>query len=513
MKRHSLLLFVALVFAGCANIHGPNPFTALTASHAEQRAARDLRVADLASSQLGTVQGRRRYNEAVGDLALLLRSADHGSLWNQPVTYASGGESYRLHFAPSSAKGFWSPETFTDFALANKVPQKTIRQRNVREGVGAALVGIRKKTPAEPFAPRVGVTGAVTATVEFHGHDATLTLRDPGELATARLGGVERPLQADLSAPLAYYPAVNQTWIGLMGAMRVNDYMSHTGLYLLQPYDSHRIPLIFVHGLISTPQLWRNVINELEMDPELRGRYQCWVFAYPTGNPYAYSAMRLREELDKARKIYGFPHGIVVVGHSMGGLLTHMQAVGLHEADWHRQIGPLADDILKRLPPDGIFHRSVLFDANPDIRRIVYICTPHRGSDMAAGWFGRFAMRLISLPAAVAGKFVGALGKEIGTVSGDSRILPNGVSCLSPHNPTLKVMNSVPMRAPFHSIIGDRGRGDSPNSSDGVVAYWSSHLDGAQSEKIVPGPHSSCELPQTIDELKRILKLHLKTAP
>ena len=60
-----------------------------------------------------------------------------------------------------------------------------------------------------------------------------------------------------------------------------------------------------------------------------------------------------------------------------------------------------------------------------------------------------------------------------------------------------------------HSIIGDRGRGDSPNSTDGVVPYWSSHLDGAQSEVIVPGPHGSCALPQTIDELDRILKLHL----
>jgi pimeloyl-ACP methyl ester carboxylesterase len=297
-----------------------------------------------------------------------------------------------------------------------------------------------------------------------------------------------------------------------MGAMHVRDYVSRTGLYLLQPYDSHRIPLIFVHGLISTPQLWRNVINELEMDPELRGHYQCWVFAYPTGNPYAYSALRLREELEKARKIYGFPHGMVVVGHSMGGLLTHMQAVTLTEADWNRQVGPLARDILQRLPSDGIIHRAVLFNANPNIRRIVFICTPHRGSDMANGWIGRFAMRLISLPSAVAGKVANALGGDLELVSGDSRMLPNGVTCLSPKNPTLKTMNSVPMHAPFHSIIGDRGRGDSPHSSDGVVAYWSSHLEGAQSEKIVPGPHSSCELPQTIEELKRILKLHLKTA-
>jgi hypothetical protein len=65
------------------------------------------------------------------------------------------------------------------------------------------------------------------------------------------------------------------------------------------------------------------------------------------------------------------------------------------------------------------------------------------------------------------------------------------------------------MTVPYHSNIGDRGKGDSPNSTDGVVPYWSSHLDGAQSEVIVPGPHGACELPQTIAELDRILRLHL----
>jgi hypothetical protein len=81
---------------------------------------------------------------------------------------------------------------------------------------------------------------------------------------------------------------------------------------------------------------------------------------------------------------------------------------------------------------------------------------------------------------------------------------------LSPSNPVYKILDARPIEAPFHSIIGDRGKGDTPNSSDGVVDYWSSHLRGAKSELIVPGPHGSCELPETLDELRRILRLHLK---
>src|SRR5881398_1883416 len=89
--------------------------------------------------------------------------------------------------------------------------------------------------------------------------------------------------------------------------------------------------------------------------------------------------------------------------------------------------------------------------------------------------------------------------------------LPNSVDTLAPNNRFVVAINKIPMTKtiPYHSIIGDRGRGDTPNSSDGVVAYWSSHLDGAKSECIVPGPHGSCELPQTIAELDRILRLNL----
>ena len=61
---------------------------------------------------------------------------------------------------------------------------------------------------------------------------------------------------------------------------------------------------------------------------------------------------------------------------------------------------------------------------------------------------------------------------------------------------------------PYHSIIGDRGKGDAPNSSDGVVPYWSSHLKDARSEKIVPSGHGSHENPEGIAELARILRQH-----
>ena len=89
--------------------------------------------------------------------------------------------------------------------------------------------------------------------------------------------------------------------------------------------------------------------------------------------------------------------------------------------------------------------------------------------------------------------------------------MPNSIDTLSPNNRFVKIMNTLPIAKgiPYHSVIGDRGRGDTPNSSDGVVAYWSSHLDGAKSELIVPSNHGANQNPRGIAEISRILKEHL----
>jgi hypothetical protein len=89
---------------------------------------------------------------------------------------------------------------------------------------------------------------------------------------------------------------------------------------------------------------------------------------------------------------------------------------------------------------------------------------------------------------------------------------PNSIGTLSPTNPFVREINKLPIapRIPYHSIMGDRGKGDTPDSSDGVVAYWSSHLEDAVSEKIVPSGHASHEHPEGIEEARRILRLHLQ---
>ncbi len=480
----------------------------------ETRAADYLQAASITAPLLGSgsqeTPAVNTYNSACGELTVLLRSSGGGQLWNHPLTLTGNNSTYHLRLEPAS-HAVWAPNYFTSFELEQQIKEKLIRKENIQEGVGGALVGVRLVNPPDKFAPRRGITAAVTATLDFHGKDATLALRRPAKQPTASVEGKTRPLAANFSAPISYYkPPSNLALVGLVGGFEAKHYPAQIGLYFLQPYDPERIPLVFVHGLFSTPWTWVQTINGLQADPEIRKHYQFWVFAYPTGYPILYSALRLRQELARVDQAYPNHKPYVVVGHSMGGMLTHDQIVTLTPAMWEKSIGDTARNIFAQNSSDNLIVRATTFRANPRIKRVVFICTPHRGSDMASGGLGKIAISLINLPGQLASVMKDSLSSgELLQLTGSSKRLPNSVWGLKPTNPALPVINEARISVPYHSIIGDRGKGDSPNSTDGVVAYWSSHLDGAQSEKIVPGPHGSCELPQTIAELDRILRLHL----
>src|SRR4029077_13677810 len=261
----------------------------------EKRAADYLQAAAMTAPLLGNGIGTpacETYNAASGELTVLLRSSEGGRLWNQPLTLTGTNGMYRLRLDPAS-NAVWAPDYFTTFEPADQVKEKLIKKENIQQGFGGALVGVRTLNPPEKFAPARGISAPVTATLDFHGNDAALALRRPAKQPTASVEGKVRPLEANFSAPISYYqPPANPLFIGLMGALRAAHYEKKTGLYFLQPYDPDRIPLVFVHGLISTPFDWVKTINGLQADPEIRKHYQFWVFAYPTGNPVLYSALR-----------------------------------------------------------------------------------------------------------------------------------------------------------------------------------------------------------------------------
>ena len=87
----------------------------------------------------------------------------------------------------------------------------------------------------------------------------------------------------------------------------------------------------------------------------------------------------------------------------------------------------------------------------------------------------------------------------------------SSIRTLSANGPALMALSAIPPAVPFHSIIGQKNPGPVHTGTDGVVTYASSHLDGAESEIIVPFGHEAFLHADAVTEIKRILRGHLAT--
>jgi pimeloyl-ACP methyl ester carboxylesterase len=296
--------------------------------------------------------------------------------------------------------------------------------------------------------------------------------------------------------------------IGIARMLNPQRYANTARLSFVQPYDPKRIPLLLVHGLNDTPATWMPMYLGLMQDPRIRERYQFWVFSYPSGYPFPYSATLLRHELDRVTRKHPGHRKIVIVGHSMGGILSRMMVADAGDTIWRAIFGKSPEQT--RMPGYSrrLLEEALVFNGRPDIGRAIFICAPHRGSELASNWIGRLGSRLVRAPALIADVTHAAINvATVDTAGMQLNRAPNSIDTLSPDNRIVKATSTLPIHRsiPYHSLMGDRGKGDTPNSSDGIVAYWSSHLDGAVSEKIIPHHHGSHQHPEAIAEVRRIL--------
>ncbi len=433
------------------------------------------------------------------------------------------GDARTLTVSPDSRRTL-DPRTASIIIPAEDIRITRLRVRTVQEGAGLPCVArfapdapVLQGQPGIP--PLGGICEPVTALVLAGGRDPQLVFYRTRVDDDISVGGYRGKLAADFTAPLAYMVSRGRNRsLDVRSLMRVDQSYGMTGLYQFSRFDPDKIPVVFVHGLMSRPETWVPAVNELMADEKIRERYQFWFFLYPTGLPVWASAAELRSELDRYRKVCdparrnrNFDRA-VLVGHSMGGLISSLQIRTGGRALWQQ----FMDTPPEQLPLSGALReriiRIVQFQPRPEIARVVFFATPHRGSDLAVHPVSEFFSRLIRLPVEFLDtdryKLQSALREEYR----DLFVAPaNSLVFLRANSPLLKSILALPMRpgVPYHSVIGDQGRGDTPTSSDGVVPYWSSRLDGAVSEKVVPSGHGAHENPEGIAELRRILRLHL----
>jgi pimeloyl-ACP methyl ester carboxylesterase len=540
MKTSPLLLALALAISGCAEPlavvkhtaarYQPSPSATGEVRLVEQHivAAEKLGPSDplravgeyLSAADAALTRLRHQPSDAVAlhdynfALSRVFSIIHTGAVdpWSQPLTVPGYVVTRR-----KDERKMWNPADY-NFIPTDEldVSGAAFTERADRPGLGATLVAARK-TPVKDYRQQFLNSEyffyGITAVVTFQGKRCEISLEDPLAQKTVAIAGETFPLAGDFSSAIAMMLVRDKPEkLGFARFVHPDKYTDTRLLFRLQPYDPQRIPVVFVHGLQDSPATWMKMFNTLLSDPEIRSAYQFWFFSYPSGDPFPYSATFLRTDLDAFDKKFPDHKPIVMVGHSMGGLITRLMVSDSGDGIWN-YIFEKSPAQMQLSPADkALLESAIIFQHRKEIARAVFLSTPHRGSALATNWIGQIGRRLVHLPQNLVG-----IGNTVfeGIALRDSRVqlrrMPNSIDTLSPKASFIIALNSHnPSKSiPFHQIMGDRGRGDTPNSSDGVVAYWSSHLDGAQSTRIVPSGHGSHQNPEGIAEVRRILLLHL----
>jgi pimeloyl-ACP methyl ester carboxylesterase len=319
--------------------------------------------------------------------------------------------------------------------------------------------------------------------------------------------GLAPPLRAQVDAPAKPSPSLKQLFR-----------YEATGLSLLRPYVRGKVPVVFVHGLWASPWTWNRMIEALEADPAIDGAFQFWTFGYSTGDPIPYSAHLFRKNLDEVRQKLDPSKAdvafdrMVLIGHSMGGLVSKMIAVESGDRLWRVVSEHPIGEMMGTEEDIKLFRTGLIFDAYPGVRRVVYIATPHRGSRFDQGSLHTLGTRLVRLPDPLCAAhhrlvahnppsffreyFRKGLPTSVDELEWGSPIL-TGLSELK-HSPALKV----------HSIIAVRADSPPEHRTDGLVTYESAHIAGVASEKIVSAAHLCQDHSEVIGEVRRILAEH-----
>jgi pimeloyl-ACP methyl ester carboxylesterase len=450
----------------------------------------------------------------------------------------AGGHTVEL--AVEIRSNTWQASDFDRFEFVSDYEVKGLSNKYHTYGLGVPLIAIRKKqaaaSPTERYYPP-DLSFPVTAFLRIrpdrrHSKEllASLELYDPLASTDTQVKGRAVPLESDLSTPLAYFlnnPAFQDNDLATKGLLDPGKSASVKGLYMLEPYQPGKIPVVMVHGLWSSPLTWMQMFNDLRSLPEIRERYQFWFYLYPTGQPFWLSAAQFRQELAAMRENLDPHHEqvalseTVLVGHSMGGLVSRLQTVTSGDDYWKI----VSDKPFRDLkgPPEAksAIEQVCYFQANPSIRRVITIGTPHRGSNFASAPTRAIARYFIKLPEMVTGTTRKLREANPGVFRDGTMLdISTSIDSLAPDSPILPVLLATPTPpwVKYNNIVGvvetndwkSKLAGKISGRGDGVVSFESAHLDDAESEIVVPADHLTVHShPRTVLEVRRILLEHL----
>ena len=162
----------------------------------------------------------------------------------------------------------WNPNVFDSIKAANDIKIGGFRNAYFSRGLGAPMVGYVNDPRANPelgrYFPPKGAAFAVTAMLTFGPateveggwrRKADLTFYNSVFNDYAFLHGMKVPLEADYTTPLAVLLSrIQSPDQGFEGMLHGDRYLAQTGMRMLEPWQADKIPVVMVHGLMSTPK-------------------------------------------------------------------------------------------------------------------------------------------------------------------------------------------------------------------------------------------------------------------
>ena len=357
-------------------------------------------------------------------------------------------------------------------------------------------------------------------------HQFKLDIYNPYQQTEAKISANStQNLAANFSAPYGLWLAQNNlAEVAYRSLLALDEAHTEPKLYLLEPYQPNKRVIILLHGLASSPEAWVNLTNDIFGDPVLRQGYQVWQVFYPTNMPMLESRLKIQQLIEQTyqqvdpQRQHRASQQSVLIGHSMGGvigrlLLSNTDLSATAFTDFNSQ------ERQRLLQIPEVKHYFQL-KALPQVQRAVFVSSPFRGTDYADRWFTLALRNIIRLPVS----FIKAIDDAMVRARIDEQLMQritevglldfqNGASELSQQSRFMQITSALQMKngLPYHSIMGQIApTAQITDSSDGIVPYRSSHLEGAVSEKLIEGGHSIQSSPAAVLELRRILRLHLE---
>ena len=441
--------------------------------------------------------------------------------------------------------GNWDKQEFEKMEFVSDFDIQGLTNHHRQYGLGVPLIAVRaqredSRLASEKYYPP-NLTFPVTAFLRlptdtriFHTQrpqiTGTLEMIDPLKQSKVRVNQRESPLATDLTAPLAYYlndPLYRSNLLAHVSLINSEVGSEVRGLYMLEPYDPAKIPVVMVHGFWSSAITWTEMFNDLRANPVISQRYQFWFYMYPTGQPFWVSAKQMREDLAEIQQTLDPDQRslaldqMVLVGHSMGGLISYLQTVDSGDQIWRA----LSDQPFENLQGDPAaieeLRQTLFFQPNPQVKRVVTLAMPFQGSDVASPtnrWLGR---SLFQLPQMLIQRNGDLVKQNPGVFRNpDLLTIETSVDSLATDSPFFDALRQV-RPAPwtrYHNIYGryqptsayQRWEQYWWGEGDGVVDVENAQLPYAHSADEVDGRHMTLhQSAKSIWIVRQVLLQHL----